>query len=379
MRILIVDTYYDAFLTDFHAQRRKPGFASYADGWRALMDECFGTADYYSSNLRTLGHEAAEIVANDYSLQSHWAREHGMAVGSGYQWKLGRQYKVIPRLRSVPDKSLFYPILKAQVKEFRPDVLYIQDMVDIDPTFLRVIKAEVPSIKLVVGQIACAISMDADVSCYDLILSSLPHYVQRYREGGTHSEYFRIGFESSILAKLAAPQHRFDLVHIGGYSAVHRERNELLEYLLRQGAPLECWGYGVQSLPDNSPIRDHYRGEAWGLDMYRIRHDSRIVVSRHVASVASHYANIMTLYEATGVGSLLLIDQRSDLNTLFEAGREVAVYNSPEECGELCDYYLSHEAERAAIAAAGQARTLREHTYFHRMQELVEILPRYMK
>jgi spore maturation protein CgeB len=82
----------------------------------------------------------------------------------------------------------------------------------------------------------------------------------------------------------------------------------------------------------------------------------------------------MTLYEATGVGALLVIDQREDLHRLFAPGKEVVAYRSPGECAELIGYYLTHEEERRAIALAGQQRTLSEHTYYHRMQELVDIL-----
>ena len=41
---------------------------------------------------------------------------------------------------------------------------------------------------------------------------------------------------------------------------------------------------------------------------------------------------------------------------------------------EKARHYLAQEDERRTIAAAGQARTLREHTYELRMQELAEIL-----
>jgi spore maturation protein CgeB len=63
---------------------------------------------------------------------------------------------------------------------------------------------------------------------------------------------------------------------------------------------------------------------------------------------------------------------------MFEPGKEVVAYRSPEECVELVKYYLEHDKEREAIARAGQERTLREHTYYHRMQELVEIVGRYL-
>lgn len=39
---------------------------------------------------------------------------------------------------------------------------------------------------------------------------------------------------------------------------------------------------------------------------------------------------------------------------------------------------LEHDKEREATARAGQQRTLREHTYYHRMQELVDIVCKYL-
>jgi len=67
-----------------------------------------------------------------------------------------------------------------------------------------------------------------------------------------------------------------------------------------------------------------------------------------------------------------------NLHEIFEPGKEVIAYRTPEECAELIQYYLEHEAERGAIARAGQERTLREHTYYQRMQELVEIVRKYL-
>ena len=94
--------------------------------------------------------------------------------------------------------------------------------------------------------------------------------------------------------------------------------------------------------------------------------------------MAEQYAANMRLYEATGVGTMLLTDWKTNLHELFEVGKEVVAYGSTEQCVELVRYYLAHEDEREAIAQAGQKRTLSEHNYYHRMQELTEILNRYL-
>ena len=109
--------------------------------------------------------------------------------------------------------------------------------------------------------------------------------------------------------------------------------------------------------------------------MYALLRSARIVLNRHIRE-AGAFANNMRLYEATGVGSLLLTDAKANLPDLFEPGREVVVYETADDLVEQARYFLSHESERSAIAGAGQARTLRDHTYAVRMVELVEILER---
>jgi spore maturation protein CgeB len=113
------------------------------------------------------------------------------------------------------------------------------------------------------------------------------------------------------------------------------------------------------------------------MDMYRALARSRITLNRHI-NVAENNANNMRLYEATGVGAMLLTDRKDNLHELFEIGKEVVAYSSKEEAAELVRYYLEHPGEAAQVAKAGQARTLREHTYAQRMQELVPILKRHL-
>ena len=78
------------------------------------------------------------------------------------------------------------------------------------------------------------------------------------------------------------------------------------------------------------------------------------------------------------MGTLLITDCKENLHEMFEPGKEVVAYRSPEECAELIEYTLEHDEERETIACTGQQRTLREHTYYQRMQELVKIVSKYL-
>jgi spore maturation protein CgeB len=138
---------------------------------------------------------------------------------------------------------------------------------------------------------------------------------------------------------------------------------------------IEVWGYGAGSLRPDSPILPAYRGEAWGLDMYSVLAESKIVVNMHEA-VAGGNANNMRLFEATGAGAMLLTDRGANLGELFEPGREVVTFDDAEDLIAKARHYLEHEDERLSIAAAGQARTLADHTYERRLPRVAERLER---
>lgn len=358
MRILIVDTCYPAFLVSHY--RSNPGLErqSYNSQWQALMDTFFGTADAYSHYLGKLGHDAHEVVANCEPLQRAWAREHGR----------GRTLRSLLRRRPDPERVV------AQVEWFQPDVVYVQNLALLAPDTLRALAKRS---RLLVGQIASEAPGRGQIVPFDLILTSFPHSVPMFRDFGTAAEYFRLAFDPRVLERLGSfsPIHR--AVFVGNLGRMQHSRgNELLEQAAER-VPIEFWGYKVDERSPASPIMRSYHGEAWGLEMYRLLAEARITVNRHI-DVAEDFANNMRLYEATGVGSLLLTDAKRNLGELFEVGREVAAYRDEDELVDAVEHYLAHEDERAAIAAAGQQRTLRDHTYAVRMEELVEILDSYL-
>src|SRR5438445_13457678 len=103
--------------------------------------------------------------------------------------------------------------------------------------------------------------------------------------------------------------------------------------------------------------------------MFEVLGSAKIGLNRHVVDVAGHFANNMRLFEATGMGTCLLTDMKSNLGELFEVDREVVAYENTQDLMRHLAYLLDHPAERRAIADAGQARTLRDHTYRRRMEQ----------
>ncbi len=65
------------------------------------------------------------------------------------------------------------------------------------------------------------------------------------------------------------------------------------------------------------------------------------------------------VFEIPACGGFLLCERSAFMQTLYEEGKEAAYFGSPEEFVDKVRFYLSHEAERRAIAAAGRERLLR--------------------
>lgn len=373
MKILIIDAYYPRFLA-YAVQHIDVSGLGYRDMLAEFMRLRFGTSDFYSRHLQGLGHDADDIIFNCEVLQCRWADEHGVHVGGGGV-RIPARIARLPLIRQwAARRNTLLEIALHQIRRARPDVLYLQDLNLFPPEILRSLKN---SVGLVVGQIACPLPTNDYLRAFDLILTSFPHYVGRFRDMGIDSEYFRIGFDPIVLDELGPVARTRPCTFVGGVSPAHGGRIEFLEQLAKS-VDIEFFGYGADTLPTSSPILPQHRGEAWAMDMYRALAESRITVNVHI-DVAENFANNMRLYEATGCGALLITDRKDNLSELFAPGTEIITYRSPGEAVEYITYYMNHPEEMAAIARAGQERTLRDHTYRHRMEELEGILERYLK
>jgi hypothetical protein len=382
MRILIFDTHYQESLHRFYQNEPHLAQQSSSEQLHAIYETGFGRADSLPLNLRKLGHEVEQFVVNAAPIQIAWANENGLQIDTKRSTVLKVQQRLkrhVDRLRSVaktPGMNIpkwEMEVLIAQARAFKPDVIFVCDVLYLPAHFHRTLKDYTT---LLVGEMAYPIPPGLDLQPFDLIISAAPHFVERLRKAGAKSELLRLGFEQTILDRLGSQTKDVELAFIGSVGKDHQLRLELLEELCRN-VPISFWGAGAENLPADSPLRGRVKPPLWGYDMYRQLQRSKIALNIHI-DMAEQYAANMRLYEATGVGTMLLTDWKMNLPELFVPGKEVAAYCSKEECVELVNYYLAHDSEREAVARAGQQRTLSEHSYYHRMQELTEILDRYL-
>ena len=252
-----------------------------------------------------------------------------------------------------------------------PDVVYLHDLRLGTPQFLQAVR---PSTRLIAG-FASGEEKWSDLSGYDLVFAASHSLSERLRAAGVRASWQPPGFEPQALKSVTVfPYDKRPVAcsFVGGISPRHAGRVQLLEHLAAT-VPIDVWGYGADTLPAGSLIRKAHHGEAWGREMLYILGASRITINRHAGSARGHAGN-GRLFEATGLGALLITDHHDNLGELFEIGKEILAYRSPGECEELVRHYLAHPEEAGAIARAGQQRTLRDHTCARRAEQTGSLL-----
>jgi spore maturation protein CgeB len=165
---------------------------------------------------------------------------------------------------------------------------------------------------------------------------------------------------------------------VATYGNYYPYRARLLEPLLAQasrpsGDPerltLKLWGARPPRWLHHQ-VRDFWAGQEVSGD-----EKCRAMRACKIALNTNHYAGIGDVnkrtFELAGIGAFQLTDERAALRDYFLPGQEVATFSGPRELREKVAYYLAHPEERAAIAARGQARAHRDHTFERRLTTLL--------
>ena len=191
------------------------------------------------------------------------------------------------------------------------------------------------------------------------------------RRGYRHVRYLAQCCEPSLhrtlrMSPAETGYYRSDLAIVG---AMYPKRLSVAEALV--DFDLKIWlDHARLRIPAGSPARSRViPHRAYGLEQTRVFNAARIVVnSHHEQDVRG--VNLRT-FEAAGCGAFQLVEWRADLESLFEPGREIVVFREIGELRELARYYLAHDGKRTAIAERAQRRAHGEHTYGHRLPEIL--------
>ena len=132
MKFLILNTDYPEFLCWLYAQN--PGLEDrpYQEQMQARAESLFGVADFYSTNLCKLGHEAWDIHANNEFMQKTWAKEHGkpMALSTRGERPLRTTFEHCGRIASKILLRYLKPLLRPLLRSLDGRPAWFYDILD---------------------------------------------------------------------------------------------------------------------------------------------------------------------------------------------------------------------------------------------------------
>lgn len=115
----------------------------------------------------------------------------------------------------------------------------------------------------------------------------------------------------------------------------------------------------------------YYNGAKIVLNIHRSEDDDYIDKNRTRAP--AHSINNRT-FDIAACRAFQLIDYRPDLSQYYDPVTELSCFESPHEGATLIQQYLHDEAARRSLAANAYERTITQHTFSHRLQQMLEQL-----
>ncbi|UQZ33228.1 spore maturation protein cgeB [Paenibacillus sp. PK3_47] len=114
-----------------------------------------------------------------------------------------------------------------------------------------------------------------------------------------------------------------------------------------------------------------YSGSKIVINLHRAHVDE--VENNNALSIPAVSPNPRT-FEIAAAGTLQLSDAREDMGTFYKIGEEIDTFSTPLELMEKVRYYLTHEEERREMALRAFERTLKDHTYTKRLNQLLTVI-----
>jgi spore maturation protein CgeB len=200
---------------------------------------------------------------------------------------------------------------------------------------------------------------------YDCFFTHDSSSLVRHRAAGARAHYLAFGCDPEYLRPPTGPEDprwTAPLVFVGSRDDV---RASVLCELAEIG--LVSWGPGW---PRGPLYGDDYvkalAGAAVGVNVHQ-QFGERGDPARYGTG-----AN-MRVFELAAVGTPQLSDAKADIARHFTPDREIVLYRSVAELADRAGALLADDALRRGLAAAARERVVREHTWRHRVEELLTV------
>jgi len=234
--------------------------------------------------------------------------------------------------------------------------------------------------------------------------ASLFHWVST-TDSQAVGKYHKIGYKNVIKTQWACNHFLykpFDLSKIYEVTFIgqpHGNRKEIIEKIRKTSIGIKCWGKGWSSgrisqekmikVFSQSKINLNLTKSSGGITL---KSSASIFFKKELNGslgfVKPKYwlGNFQSLlakkreqikgrnFEIPGSGGFLLTSDADNLTDYYQSGKEIVIYKDINDMIDKIKYYLEHNEEREVIVRAGYERTLQEHTYEKRFNDIFKIM-----
>lgn len=279
----------------------------------------------------------------------------------------------------IPTTSQRHESAHRIISALEPDVIILDTASMCAPGFLAALSYRP---HLTVGWMPEPLPQPSSLSNIDLILSPQEALRAEARKLGARDAVdFYVGTSLHQIEAHGRPSARTDVAFCGTYDAAHRVRNQLL-LELSKGALGWHGGYSttfvvtrpcdIESMPIGVAMHI-MQGDTGTRARLNTLLGAKIAIHAFSDSAGSDEFD-PCIFEATAAGAVLLAANKPGLERFFQPGTEAEIFNSSEEMIQKVRKLLDDDGYRSSIAAAGQRRSLTEHSVEARMPALSDIL-----
>jgi spore maturation protein CgeB len=323
---------------------------------------------------------------------------------AGYEWAgLFRKHLGTPNpiyrslYHHIEDRLLWGPVLfhlnrrlLDQVDSFKPDAVFAYNGTHVLPGTLKAIKQARPSTLLIHYSNDNPFSSSADPLLWRHVKTAVPlydlHFVYRHQNvdqvrvaGGRHVHLLRSYFIPETDFRQEPDESNAnlwsDVVFAGHYEP--DARFAALEQVARMPVKMNLFGGGWRAaegrLVPNSALARFFPVNPVIGARYRMALSGAKIALCFLSKLNGD-SYTRRNFEIPATRTFMLSEYSPDLASLYEEGKEAEFFRSPDELVEKIRFYLEHDAEREAIARAGQARLLADgHDILSRAKQFMSV------
>lgn len=300
--------------------------------------------------LRRLGHRVHHVDLRDWLPRTVWVDRLAWRLGGGLFSPL--------LLRALP----------RQLEGRRFDLAYVDGGEWVTPAIVGVLRRHAPRVlnyniddPLGPRDWARFRAYRQSLPHYDLSVVMREHNIAEARRCGArrvlqvHRAADEVAHAPRPLSEADHRQWDSEVLFLGSWMP---ERGPFLAELIRRGVPLTIRGPHWYKAREWPALRAYWRGGALHGDDYA-KAIQCAKVNLGLLSKGNRDLHTTRSLEIPALGALLCAERTVEHLAMYEEGEEALFWADAAECAARCRWALAHEPQRAAAAAAGRRRLLR--------------------